>query len=128
MNGFSGFGNSPAKELKDLRGTKEKGKKVDLTVKPNESTKAVEYDPKKGLAEHLDARTPDAPTDIQMENKGDFNKSNLHKDTKISLNKKKSEEPESYGAGHKKIMKDGPKNKVHGAGNTGNWQPHQFKQ
>jgi len=41
MNGFSGFGNSPAKELKDLRGTKEKGKKVDLTVKPNPTTKAV---------------------------------------------------------------------------------------
>jgi len=27
----------------------------------------------------------------------------------------------------KKVMKDGPKNRVHGAGDTGNWQPHQFK-
>ena len=28
-------------KLKDLRGTKEKGEKVDLTVKPNPTTKAV---------------------------------------------------------------------------------------
>ena len=27
----------------------------------------------------------------------------------------------------KKVMKDGPKNRTHGAGDTGNWQPHQFK-
>ena len=27
----------------------------------------------------------------------------------------------------KKVMKDGVKQQVHGAGNTGNWQPHQFK-
>jgi len=27
----------------------------------------------------------------------------------------------------KKVMKDGPKNRVHGAGDTGNWQPHQFR-
>jgi hypothetical protein len=27
----------------------------------------------------------------------------------------------------KKVMKDGPKKQVHGAGNTGNWQPNQFK-
>ena len=105
MNGFSGFGNSPAKQ------------KVDLTRTPNPTTKAV----------HRKVDTANEMTDTDMENKGDFNISNLHKDTKISLNKKKSEEPESYGAGHKKIMKDGPKNKVHGAGNTGNWQPHQFK-
>jgi len=79
MNGFSGFGNSPAKELKDLRGTKEKGKKVDLTVKPNPTTKAV----------HRKVDTANEMTDADMENKGDFNISNLHKDTKISLDKKK---------------------------------------
>ena len=60
-----------------------------LEKKVNPKTKAVNYDPKKGLAEHLDARTPNAPTDVQMENKGDFNISNLHKDTKMSLSKKK---------------------------------------
>jgi len=27
----------------------------------------------------------------------------------------------------KKVMKDGLKNRTHGAGDTGNWQPHQFK-
>jgi len=27
----------------------------------------------------------------------------------------------------KKVMKDGPKNKVHGVKDPGNWQPHQFK-
>jgi len=27
----------------------------------------------------------------------------------------------------KKVMKDGPKIQVHGAGDTGNWQPHQFR-
>ena len=26
----------------------------------------------------------------------------------------------------KKVMKDGPKNRTHGAGDTGNWQPNQF--
>tara|TARA_R110002167_G_scaffold352925_1_gene566002 strand:+ start:803 stop:1012 length:210 start_codon:yes stop_codon:yes gene_type:complete len=26
----------------------------------------------------------------------------------------------------KKVMKDGQKNKTHGAGNTGNWSAHQF--
>ena len=26
-----------------------------------------------------------------------------------------------------KVMKDGLKNKTHGAGNTGNWQAHQFR-
>ena len=31
------------------------------------------------------------------------------------------------GATHKKVMKDGTKNKTHGAGNTGNWQANQFK-
>jgi len=59
------------------------------TKTPNPTTKAVNYDPKKGLAEHLDARTPNTPTDVQMENKGDFNIPNLHKDTKMSLSKKK---------------------------------------
>jgi hypothetical protein len=122
MKGFSGFGNSPAKQ------------KVDLTKKPNPTTKAVHRDPEE-----------ESPTEIEMQNKGDFNISNLHKDTKISLDKKKKkkhplgiEDPAELeklykktenpnNKGHKKIMKDGSKNKVHGAGNTGNWQPHQFR-
>ena len=44
------------------------------------------------LGLHLERRGDalGAPTAGQMENTGDFNISNLHKDTKISLNKKKS--------------------------------------
>ena len=54
--------------------------KTDLTKKPNPTTKAV----------HRKFDTDDEMTDADMENKGDFNISNLHKDTKISLDKKKS--------------------------------------
>ena len=38
-------------------------------------------------------------------------------------------EPESYGAGHKKVMKDGRKTGVsgHSLGKDPHWQPHQFK-
>ena len=98
MNGFSGFGNSPAKKKidPDAPGTPGKPgyepevKSMDyLTKTPNPTTKAVDVDYNKTLEAHLDDRTPNAPTDIQMENKGDFNISNLHKDTKMSLNKKK---------------------------------------
>ena len=41
----------------------------------------------------------------------------------------KTTEPESYGAGHKKVMKDGPKNRVHGVdlGKDPHWRPNQFK-
>ena len=50
------------------------------TKTPNPTTKAVnrKFD------------TDDEMTDADMENKGDFNISNLHKDTKISLDKKKA--------------------------------------
>ena len=49
-----------------------------LTTIPNPTTKAVHRD----LEE-------ESPTEIEMQNKGDFNISNLHKDTKASLEKKK---------------------------------------
>ncbi len=49
------------------------------------------------------------------------------RDNSIKGFKTKTNSPESYGKFHKKIMKDGPKNRTHGAGDTGNWQPHQFK-
>ena len=40
----------------------------------------------------------------------------------------KPTEPESYGKFHKKVMKDGPKNRVHGVKNPGNWKnPHAVK-
>jgi hypothetical protein len=58
------------------------------TKTPNPTTKAVEVDHSKTLSTHLDSRGP-IKGDYQMENKGDFNISNLHKDTKISLDKKK---------------------------------------
>ena len=50
------------------------------TKTPNPKTKAInrKFD------------TDDEMTDAGMENKGDFNISNLHKDTKISLEKKKA--------------------------------------
>ena len=59
-----------------------------LTKTPNPTTKAVEVDHSKTLSTHLDSRGP-LDGDYQMENKGDFNISNLHKDTEISLDKKK---------------------------------------
>tara|TARA_R110000737_G_scaffold277360_1_gene284084 strand:+ start:260 stop:544 length:285 start_codon:yes stop_codon:yes gene_type:complete len=55
------------------------GEGTDLTKTPNPTTKAV----------HRKFDTDDEMTDADMENKGDFNISNLHKDTKISLDKKK---------------------------------------
>ena len=44
---------------------------------------------------HLEERadTKGAPTETEMENAGDFNISNLHKDTKSSLDKKKKGPP-----------------------------------
>jgi len=63
--------------------------KVDLTKTPNPTTKAEKVDHSKTLSTHLDSRGP-IKGDYQMENKGDFNISNLHKDTKISLDKKKA--------------------------------------
>tara|TARA_R110000824_G_scaffold141645_1_gene308390 strand:- start:351 stop:614 length:264 start_codon:yes stop_codon:yes gene_type:complete len=56
------------------------GEGTDLTKTPNPTTKAV----------HRKFDTDDEMTDADMENKGDFNVSNLHKDTKISLDKKKA--------------------------------------
>jgi len=88
MKGFSGFGNSPAKQKvdPDAPGTPGKPgyepevKSMDyLTKTPNPTTKAV----------HRKVDTANEMTDADMENKGDFNISNLHKDTKISLDKKK---------------------------------------
>jgi len=63
--------------------------KIDLTRKQNPTTKAVPVDHSKTLSTHLDNRGP-IKGDHQMENKGDFNISNLHKDTKMSLEKKKA--------------------------------------
>jgi hypothetical protein len=60
------FGNSPVR------------KEVDLTKTPNPTTKAIP-----------NSNVPDDWSDDEFENKGDFNISNLHKDTKISLDKKK---------------------------------------
>ena len=59
----------------------------------------------------------------------EMKKAKLSSDVKSFLTGKKKvvEEPESYGAGHKKVMTDGAKNRIHGAGNTGNWQPHQTR-
>ena len=59
-----------------------------LTKTPNPTAKAEKVDHSKTLSTHLDSRGP-IKGDYQMENKGDFNISNLHKDTKISLDKKK---------------------------------------
>jgi len=91
MNGFSGFGNSPAKQKTkidpDAPGTPGKPgyepevKSMDyLTKTPNPTTKAIRSTSK----DHLEDWSDD-----EFENKGDFNISNLHKDTKISLDKKK---------------------------------------
>ena len=68
-----------------------------LEKKTNPTTKAVEVDHSKTLSTHLDNRGP-IKGDYQMENKGDFNISNLHKDAKISLkdkNYKKSSDLEN---------------------------------
>ena len=88
MKGYSYPGKKPVKQKvdPDAPGTPgtpgyEPGvKSMDyLTKTPNPKTKAVrrKFD------------TDDEMTDADMENKGDFNISNLHKDTKISLDKKK---------------------------------------
>ena len=58
-----------------------KHKNKDFPYKtPNPTTKAV----------NRKFNTNNEMTDADMENKGDFNISNLHKDTKISLDKKKA--------------------------------------
>jgi len=79
-----------AKEDKFLKEQREEAvKSTDYLEKlPNPKTKAVPVDHSKTLSTHLDDRGP-IKGDYQMENKGDFNISNLHKDTKISLDKKK---------------------------------------
>ena len=72
------FGNSPTK--------------VDLTKKTGLGPRAKKKKDDKGTLKLFLERRADAagaPTASQMENKGDFNISNLHKDTNISLNKKK---------------------------------------
>mgnify|MGYP003126103683 CR=1 FL=1 len=66
MNGFSGFGNSPAKQTTDYL-TKKTG------LGPRAEVKKFDTD--------------DEITDADMENKGDFNISNLHKDTNAKLAK-----------------------------------------
>ena len=79
-----------AKEDKFLKEQREEAvKSTDyLTKTPNATTKAVKVDHSKTLSTHLDSRGS-IKGDHEMENKGDFNISNLHKDTKISLDKKK---------------------------------------
>ena len=71
-----------AKEDKFLKEQREEAvKSTDYLEKlPNPTTKAV----------NRKFNTDDEMTDADMENKGDFNISNLHKDTKISLDKKKA--------------------------------------
>jgi len=83
MNGFSGFGNSPAKELKDLRGTKEKGKKVDLTVKPNPTTKAVK---------NKDYKI-DEKEEQTIENMSNAKDNNFDGQTEMKINKLKNKKP-----------------------------------
>ena len=91
MNGFGGFGNSPAKQKVDpdapgtpgKPGYEPKVKSMDyLTRTPNPTTKAINRDMSKD----------DDWSEDEFQNKGDFNISNLHKDTKISLDKKKEKE------------------------------------
>ena len=85
MKGFSGFGSSPAKQKidPDAPGTPGKPgyepevKSMDyLTRTPNPTTKAI----------HRKVDTDDWSED-EFQNKGDFNISNLHKDTNIKLAK-----------------------------------------
>ena len=85
-----GTGDKTKKEDKFLKEQKEEAvKSTDyLTKTPNATTKAVKVDHSKTLSTHLDSRGS-IKGDHEMENKGDFNISNLHKDTKISLDKKK---------------------------------------
>jgi hypothetical protein len=48
--------------------------------------------------------------------------------TETNAETERREDAAGVGTGsNRKVMKDGPKNRVHGAGNTGNWQPNQFK-
>jgi len=76
-NGGFPFKASPAKQ-------KENTTPHFLEQKPNPTVKAKKVDHSKTLSTHLDSRGP-IKGDYQMENKGDFNISNLHKDTKMSL-------------------------------------------
>ena len=103
MKGFGGFKSSP---------TKQKAKKVDPDApgtpgKPGyePGVKSTDYLTKTPVGPRAEKKKDDsgtlglflerrgdamgAPTASQMENTGDFNISNLHKDTKISLDKKK---------------------------------------
>ena len=65
--------------------------KVDLTKKPVGPVATKKTNDKGTLKLHLEKRgdAMGAPTAGQMENKGDFNISNLHKDTKANLSKPK---------------------------------------
>jgi len=59
------------------------------------SSEKVDLTKKTGLgprAEVKKLKEDKGPTEIEMQNTGDFNISNLHKDTKISLDKKKEKE------------------------------------
>ena len=97
MKGYSYPGKSPVKQKIDpdapgtpgTPGYEPPVTSMDyLTKTPNATTKAVKVDHSKTLSTHLDSRGS-IKGDHEMENKGDFNISNLHKDTKISLDKKK---------------------------------------
>jgi len=63
------------------------------------SSEKVDLTKKTGLgprAEVKKLKEDKGPTEIEMQNTGDFNISNLHKDTKISLDKKKKEKMSKY--------------------------------
>jgi len=83
-------------KMKGFGGFKSKDKNM-LVKKPNTTTKAV----------NRKFNTSDEFTSADMENKGDFNISNLHKDTKISLDKKKAQNKKrSYDANKQERIED----------------------
>lgn len=53
----------------------------------------------------------------------------LHTGQVSDYEQERKEDAAGVGSGHnKKVMRDGPKTKVHGIkGGVGNWQPHQFR-
>ena len=89
------FKASPAKQDDFLKSQNEEAvKSTDyLTKTPVGPVATKKTDDSGTLDYHLEKRGDalGAPTAGQMENKGDFNISNLHTDTKISLDKKKNQ-------------------------------------
>ena len=97
---------------------------VDLTKKTGLGPKAE----KKNTYNEAEEQTIENMSNAKDNNFDGHTEIKINKNKKKPLTQEQKEDAKGVGSGsNRKVMKDGVKNKTHGAGDTGNWQPHQFK-